>query len=439
MNPGAYRIRATCCLAALLVLAAGPVFGQEDDGAETDDEFVCPDPGVTENNEETDQRCLELERQEVDDTADIDTDSTVDTQETERRLVLSGDFRPLINHLDRVNRSDEELTETTAQARIRLRAAARLSELIGAGARIAGRCSSDDCGLEWVSDTASPQTNGLDNGQFTFDELYVHFFSRNSFDLTLGRQQSRMVLRGGVFSRSLDRNNSNNTNVNWTDGAHFTLRQRWGWDAHLIVDHNEADGSGSVRRGQLDFAPKSARTSYWYGAENLVPLGPIVQRSMSITYLPNALLVDGDIDGRRDTYIGYVGRMAFRWPLQTDGPFFRGGFEVGYAPNVPTPEGANLSSSVDGLAWNVAASIMNFRPRQNIGIFYSHTGAGWLLSPNFAQNEKGFEVRYQWRPLNRPAIDFRVRWREDLEQQVTAVRKRERFDAFLRLTWQFGR
>jgi hypothetical protein len=436
MNPGAYRIRATCCLAALVVLAAGPAPGQEE--AEATDEFTCPEPDEGKEERDADERCLELERQEVDDTADIDTDSTVDTRETRRGLVLSGDFRPLINHLDRVNRSDEELTETTAEARIRLRGTRRVSDLIGVGARISGRCASDECDLQWVSDSATPQTSGLNNGQFTFDELFVHFFRSNSFDLTLGRQQTRMVLRGGVFSRSLDRNNSNNVNVNWTDGLHFTLRQRRGWDAHLVVDHNTAEGSGSVRRGQLDFSPSSARTSYWYGAENRVPIGPIVQRSVSITYLPNALLVDGDTDGQRDTYIGYVGRMAFRWPLQTEGPFFRGGFEVGYAPNVPTPEGANLSSSVDRLAWNVTASIMNFRPRQNIGIFYSHTGAGWLLSPNFVQNEKGFEIRYQWRPYNRPAIDFRVRWREDLEQLVTAVRKRERFDAFLRLTWQFG-
>ena len=63
--------------------------------------------------------------------------------------------------------------------------------------------------------------------------------------------------------------------------------------------------------------------------------------------------------------------------------------------------------------------------------------AGWLLSPNFRPNEQLAEVRYQWRPRDWPAIDVRVRWREDLEQQTTAVQKRERFDAFLRFTWQF--
>lgn len=446
MNPLAYHILLLQLLAVTLLLAMGPVFAQGEeppeaamalDSAEEAAEFVCPEAEDDEAEEATDERCLELERVEVDDTADIDTDSTIDTGGAEKGLVFSGDFRPLIDHLDRTNRSDEEFTETIGQARVRLKGAARFTDLIGIGARIAGRCSTDECDLEWVNDRSLPQQNGLQDGQFTFDEAYVHFFQTDRFDLTLGRQQTRMVLRGGVFSRSLDRNNSNNTNITWTDGAHFALREWGGWDTHIIVDHNAAEGSGSVRRGQLDFTPGSARTSYFASTENQVPLGAIVQRSVSVTYLPNALMVDGEIDGRRDSYIGVVGRLAFRWPLQTSGPFFRGGFEVGYAPNVPTSEGANLEDDVDGLAWNVTASIMDFRPRHNIGVSYSHTGAGWLLSPNFAHNEESFEIRYQWRRRNRPAIDFRIRWREDIEQQITAVRKRERLDAFLRLTWQF--
>jgi hypothetical protein len=422
-------------LLAASVIACGSAIAQEEEaGAEEAevDEFDCP-----EDTEELDPRCIELELIEEDDTADIDTESTVDTVDDEGGFVLRGDFRPLINYLDRTNREGEEFSNTNAQARIRVKGAARLSDLIGVGARVAGRCASDDCDLEWIADGAVPQQNGLEHGQFTFDELYVHFFQTDRFDLTLGRQQTRMVLRSGVFSRSLDRNNSNNTNITWTDGAHFALRRRRGWEGHIILDHNQEDGTGSVRRGQLDFAPSSARTSYFAGTENRTPLGAIVQRSVSVSYLPNALLLDGDVDGRRDTYIGIVGRMAFRWPLQTDGPFFRGGFEVGYAPNVPTAEGANLANSPDKLAWNVTASIMEFRPRHNIGVFYSRTGAGWLLSPNFAQNEESFEIRYVWRRPNRPTIDFRLRWREDIEQQLNTTQKRERIDAFLRLTWQF--
>ena len=133
-------------------------------------EFECPD--VTgEDAEDADKLCLELERVEIDDTADIDTVSTVDYEERERRFVLSGDFRALANHLDRTNRAGEDLTETTGQARVRMKASARLSTLIGVGARLAGRCSSDDCDLEWVSGRSPPTQSGLEQGQFTFDEM----------------------------------------------------------------------------------------------------------------------------------------------------------------------------------------------------------------------------------------------------------------------------
>ncbi len=444
MNRLVHRIPAILSLAALLVTA--PVGAQDEDpseiakgenGAEVEDEFECPAADDDNELENADPRCLEIVLAEQDDTANIDTDSTMDAADDRQGLIIGGDFRPLVNYLDNSRRSGDSFTNTDAQARIRLKAAARLSKFIGVGARVAGRCSSDDCDFDWISSSSTPQSNGLAHGQFTFDEGYVHFFSDRRFDLTLGRQQTRSVLRAGVFSRSLDRNDSNNTNITWTDGAHFALRQRRGWDGQVIVQHNVADGSGSVRRGQLDFAPSSARTSYYFSTENLVPLGPIAQRSLSISYLPNSLLKDGTDDGRRETYIGYVARMAFRWPQKTKGPRLRAGFEIGYAPEVPTSEAASIDASVDGLAWNVALSLMEFKPRQNIGVFYSRTGAGWLLSPNFLQNEESFEVRYQWRPRNFPAIDARIRWREDIHQLTTADRKRERFDAFLRLTWQF--
>lgn len=431
MNGPAHRNLLFLLLAAMNLLTFSAVEAQEE-------EFDCPeDFDDIENIEETDPRCGELALTERDDTADIDTDSTVDTGSDRSGLVVSGDFRPLLNHVDISRRDGESDNNSDAQARVRLKGAIRLSDLIGVGARVAGRCASDECDLEWVVDRATPTTNGLDHGQFTFDEAYVHFFRTERFDLTLGRQQTRSVLRAGVFSRSLDRNDSNNTNVTWTDGAHFTLRQRLGWDGHIIFQQNGADGSGSIRRGQLDFAASSARISYFFGTENTTPWGAVAQRSISISYLPNSLLKDGVDDGRRETYIGYVGRMAFRWPQRTEGPRLRAGFEIGYAPEVPTSEGANIDASVDSLAWNVALSLMEFKPRHNIGVFYSHTGAGWLLSPNFVENEESFEVRYQWRPRNFPAIDARIRWREDIEQLTTAERKRERYDAFLRLTWQF--
>jgi hypothetical protein len=175
------------------------------------------------------------------------------------------------------------------------------------GTRLAGRCTSSDCKPEWVFDSSVPDTNGLDGGQITLDELYAHFYKSDRFDITVGRQQTRFVLRSGVFARSLDRNDSANVNVTWTDGLHATLRKRAGWATHFILQQNSDEGSGSTRRALLDFASSSAKSSYFVGFENTTKLGNIVQRSCDISYLPASLLKDGTQDGRREDYWAFVG------------------------------------------------------------------------------------------------------------------------------------
>lgn len=80
---------------------------------------------------------------------------------------------------------------------------------------------------------------------------------------------------------------------------------------------------------------------------------------------------------------------------------------------------------------------MDFKPRHSIGINYSETGAGWLLSPNFVDNEQSFEIRYIWRPKRFPPLDARIRWRNDIEQRTVADQKLETLDGFVRVTWNF--
>lgn len=410
------------------------MYAQETDDPE-DSHEVEPEQDAEEETESPDRYDIDPDQ---DDTADIDTESTVDTVDHTSGWLFTGDFRPLLNYRDQDNRDGSRVSDASGRSRIRLKGAYGIAEGVQLGVRLAGRCTTDDCSPDWVWDRAAPGSNGLVDGQFTFDELYVHLYRRDKFNLTAGRQQTRFVLRGGVFARSLDRNDSNNDNVTWTDGIHATFRRREGWSTHFIVQRNAADGSGSIRRGPLDFATSSAKNTYFLGSENLNAAGPIVQRSLTISYLPDSLLKDGTVSGRRKDYWTVAGRLMGRWPQVAEGPRLRAGVEIGYAPETPTPAGAGIDTGVDGLAWNVVASFMDFRPRHNIGVNYARTGAGWLLSPQYRQNEELFEIRYQWRPRNFPAIDARIRWRQDIEQPIGTLQKREVLDAFLRLTWQFG-
>ncbi|MDJ0941457.1 MAG: hypothetical protein QNJ00_16970 [Woeseiaceae bacterium] len=374
----------------------------------------------------------------VDDTANIDTESSMDVAEQRRRFTVSGDLRPLVNFADIDFRSGNGASDRLGLLRYRAKASFEFIEGIQVAGRVAGRCSTDDCGADWVWDRAKPTSVGLAQGQATFDELYVHFFRRERFNITIGRQQTRFVLRGGVFARSLDRVDSNNTNVTWTDGLHARFFPAKGWTAHVVVQQNASDGTGSIRRGPLDFSTSAARQTYFVAFENTNTLGPIVQRALDVSFLPDSLLVDGDLSGRREDYWGVVGRLVGRWPQRADGVRLRAGVEVGYAPERPTADALGLQSSASGLAWNVVASLMDVVPNHSIAINYAQTGGGWLLSPQFGRNEEQFELRYQWRPAKWPMFEARIRWREDLEPVTDGLRDLRVFDAFVRLTWQFG-
>ncbi len=126
-----------------------------------------------------------------------------------------------------------------------------------------------------------------------------------------------------------------------------------------------------------------------------------------------------------------------RWPQRSEGIRLRSGIELGYAPVTPTAQAVNLSEDADGLAWDIVVSVMDFLPGHSIGLNYAQTGSGWYLSPQFRPNEELLELRYQWRTEDFPLVEIRIREREDLDQEVTASRKRSEVDGYIRLTWEF--
>lgn len=96
------------------------------------------------------------------------------------------------------------------------------------------------------------------------------------------------------------------------------------------------------------------------------------------------------------------------------------------------------TGDTDGLAWLVSASVVDFRQDHSVGINYGRADAGWLLSPQYRENEEAIEIRYMWRRSRNLAIDIRGRWREELEQLENAARKRQELNVFARFTLGFG-
>ena len=140
-----------------------------------------------------------------------------------------------------------------------------------------------------------------------------------------------------------------------------------------------------------------------------------------------------------EEYWAFVARGAVRWPARSKGSRLRFSSELGYAPVTQSKMAAGFAGTgdVNGLAWNVTASIMDFSPKHSIGINYARTEAGWLISPQYSDNEELFEVRYMWRPTATMTLDVRGRWREELRQTITADSQSDLFDFYTRLTWLF--
>ena len=393
-----------------------------------------------------DESAEEISESEVaeEEAIEADTDGSLDdavnsieVREVPDGVGLSADVRVGYFESEIDERNATSRSEDIIGSRWRFRTEVELNQHLRTVGRIAGRCSNDECSPNLVLEDSIPTTSGMSDGDITLDEAYLHWFRLERFDLALGRMQTKFVARGGVFAKSLDRNDSNNINVNWTDGLHATFRGRNGWVPNLILQHNSPDGATNVRRGPLDFDDSGARISYFFGIESRKRTPLFLQRGVDISYLPKSLLKDGLLSGRREDYYGIVVRTANRWPERDEGIRLRVAVELGYAPETQTRTAAGLAGDgdVDGLAWYVVLSLMDFKAKHSIGVNYGEVGAGWLLSPQFRQNESLAEIRYQWRKSRQLAFDFRIRQRKELEQPALTTVRREELDFFLRFTW----
>jgi len=389
-------------------------------------------------NDNTEAEIEEEEAIEADTDGSLDdAANSIDVREELDGVGLSADVRAGYFESEIDERDATSRTEDFFGGRWRFRTEVGLSPYLRTVGRIAGICTNDECSPNLVLDDTIPTTNGMSEGDITIDEAYLHWFKSDRFDLALGRMQTKFVARGGVFAKSLDRNDSNNINVNWTDGLHATFRSKNGWDPNLILQHNSSNGASNVRRGPLDFDDPGARVSYFFGIESLKRTPLFLQRGLDISYLPKSLLKDGSLSGRREDYYGVVIRTANRWPARDEGIRLRVAAELGYAPETQTRAAAGLAGDgdVDGLAWYIVLSLMDFKPNHSIGVNYGQVDAGWLLSPQFRQNESLAEIRYQWRKNRQLAFDVRIRQRRELEQRALSDRKQDELDIFLRFTW----
>ena len=349
-----------------------------------------------------------------------------------------GDARFAYAVSERETRESESLPrEDDLRLRLRLGAETRLSEEWKVRGRLAGRFSTEqDSSRFWLKAWA-PTRTGLELGDTTIDELYLDYVpAGGNWSLRAGRFQGKFALKG-IASKSFDRNNSPNTDINWTDGLHFTYGTNSAWRSHLVLQSNASNGSGQVARAPLTFDDNGSHITMFAAVEAAEPLGSITQRLFTVTYMPSTLATDGLEAPTRDDYLAFTAKLFAEWPVGE----MRGGLgaEFGYAPDTPSASlyDPAATGNVDGTAWQVSLNLWDFAPGHNIAFVHGEVTAGWLLSPDFRNNDKLMEVRYQWRISSKWTMTARLRQRQEIDVPAGTPQLRVDDDFYLRFTTRF--
>ncbi len=352
-------------------------------------------------------------------------------------LKFSGDLRAGYFNNERTSRTDVDTETDDWRARLRLALDTSLSAQWRFRTRAAGRFSTEQERSDIYLRTYPTGSGGASMGDVTLDELYVHYQAQR-WSLRLGRMQTALTLRG-VAAKSLDLDDSSNTEINWTDGVHVQYSLPQGWRSHLILQHRDAKGSSSVARAPLDFSDSGSRVSLFAGLDNSQPGGVLSQLSLGLALLPDALATQGVANARRDHYLTFTSKLAATWTLDEQGRRLVLGAELGYAPRTPRNTVTNSGDwgDANGLAWQLAANLYELLPRTHAALVYGEAGAGWLLSPGFRNNDRLLELRVQHRFTDSWSAEARYRIREELDLPAAALQAREDRDYYFRLTGRF--
>jgi hypothetical protein len=350
-----------------------------------------------------------------------------------------GDARIAFFANQREARDGTETTNEGVRLRLRVGAQAQLSDAWLLRGRLAGRFSTDQDEMGFWLKAWAPTRTGLEDGDVTVDEFFLRYGPAGAdWSLRVGRFQSKFELMG-VASKALDRNDSPNMEVTWTDGLHWQYALTPQWRSHLIFQSNASSGSGQAARAPLAFDDSASRITTFAALEASKPLGPLKQRLFAVTWMPSTLATEGIDAERREDYLAFTAKLFAEWPIGTSG--MRGGLggEAGYAPNTPRESvvGAGTGGSADGWARTFSMNLLDFIPNHHIAFVFGRAGAGWLISPDFRNNDRLLEIRYQWRLSKTLSMEARLRRREEIDLPPGVDDPRIDDDFYLRLSARF--
>jgi hypothetical protein len=339
-----------------------------------------------------------------------------------------------------VNRTGRDGSTSNAddwRVRVHLGIRADISRAAFFKMRFAGRFSTDQNDASFILKDHITGSGGLQLGESTFDEMYLNLRAFGLWTIRLGRMQTKFEL-AGIPRKSLWRNDSPSSDITWTDGIYVSGYLYNEWQIHLIAQHNSRNGGTTVLRPPLTFTDSASRVGFAGAVNRTSRSGRIAQQELSVTFIPSSLRVMG---GQTDDYFAFAAQSALRFDTGFAGAHLLLAGEVGYAPNTQSEQIAGIGQSgsvgVEGLAFQISLNLMNAYRNHNLGVLFGDIGAGWLISPDFRENNREVEVRYLWQISPKLNTEHRIRVRTDREKLVTAGQKREEVDLYFRFTWRF--
>jgi hypothetical protein len=288
-------------------------------------------------------------------------------------------------------------------------------------ARAAYRVSNE---MEELDVTAQAIGGGLSLGQMSFDEFYYQY-KIDRFLLKAGRFQHRNKVYSNA-GRSIDRFQSNNVNVHWSDGMYVKKGLTSLWYSEAIFE--------LIEEGQLAYPYDPPLT---FGGNEITPglyLGlsnderdalNFIQKSFGIQYFYNAYF-DGFNNNGNEEYTEY---LAFTSRGVTDydgGELLKGGSwrfagEIGY----------NIQGPVDeGTIFNASVGVNSFAKKHNLMIEFTKVGDEWISANVYGPNTDEMEIRYIFKYNSKIKIESRLRVR-DFRNDGTA------YSTFIRGTYKF--
>jgi len=338
---------------------------------------------------------------------------------------LGGDLRVAFVASEQVNGAGVRTDDQALRSRLRVALSGKPSDTFSVGLRVAGRHGSDQDGSDAYLDWTAPTRTGTALGDTTLDEAWLQWSpAGRRWTLRLGRFQHTAPL-ATLTGKSIGQNDSPNLDVNWTDGVRLQRTLATGATVTALVRYMDPDGPGSVYRAPLDFSPGGARVAGFLGWESRKALGPLVQRSVGVDLLPEALPDGSGSQG----YTQLSTRAVAAWPLGAGGARWLLGGELSYA--TPSPSGDSR------LAWQLEADLESASKRHMAGIVLGRVPAGFLLSSDFRDNDRLAEFRYRWRVHKQWDIAARWRWREQITPPTAGNRPRVDRDMYVNATWKF--